>query len=92
MTYIPKQEPRDLLDLAADYLARNGYAVVSAQIAELAHSIEARVAIGVAVPLHEFEAVLFGIFAGPYHQHRVFARKTCRTWRQDQGHLVLFVQ
>ena len=76
MTHIPRQEPTNLLDLAADYLARNGYAVVSAKIAALADSIEARLAIGVAIPSHEFEAVLFSIYAGPYgdyHQPKVFA-------------------
>jgi hypothetical protein len=76
MTYIPRQQPRDLLEWAEDYVARAGYAVVSAEIAALADSIDARLAIGAHVPLCELEAVLYAIYAGPYgdyHQPRVFA-------------------
>ena len=77
MRLSPKAKaPTTLRDLAADYLARNGYAVVSVEMAALADSIEARLAIGVAVPSREFEAVLHAIYAGPYgdyHQPKVFA-------------------
>jgi hypothetical protein len=76
MTYIPKQQPRDLLEWAEDYVARAGYVVLSAEMGALFESIEARLSLGAFVPSHEFDAVLFAIYAGPYgdyHQPKVFA-------------------
>jgi hypothetical protein len=52
------------------------YAVLSAEMADLFVSIERRIALGIDVPLCEFEAVLFACYAGPYgdfHTAKVFA-------------------
>ena len=55
-------------DMAADYLARCGYAVVSAEIAA-PDSIERDWRSVLAVPSQEFEAVVYAIYAGPYGDH-----------------------
>jgi hypothetical protein len=57
-------------------LARAGVAIVSRDIAKLAHDIERRLDAGLSVPSQHVEAVLYAIYAGPYgdyHLPKVFA-------------------
>ena len=64
------------LEEIAGWLARRGYVVLSPEMGRLFESIEARLSIGVAVPMHEFDAVLYAIYAGPYgdyHTAKAFA-------------------
>ena len=52
-----------------DTLARAGFAVLSPSMNSLFESIEARLAIRAAVAMHEYQAVLYAIYAGPYGDH-----------------------
>jgi hypothetical protein len=52
--------------LAEHVVGVHGGAVLSRTMGDLAESIEARLGIGVAVPLWELEAILFAIFSSPY--------------------------
>jgi hypothetical protein len=66
----------DLHDDLDNRLARAGYAVLSTEMHALAVSIELRISIGVDVPWHEYEAILFAIYAsayGDYHEALVTA-------------------
>jgi hypothetical protein len=66
----------DLEAWAEDRLAQAGYAVLSPSMNSLFESIEGRLAIRAAVAMHEYQAVLYAIYAGPYgdyHQAQVFA-------------------
>jgi hypothetical protein len=68
--------PHELVAFAEDLLARAGFAVISAETYVLFESIERRLAIGAAVPIANFEAVLYAAYAAPYgdyHQAQVFA-------------------
>jgi hypothetical protein len=59
-----------------DRLARAGYAVISPEMHALAVSIELRISIGVDVPWHEYQSLLYAIYAGAYGDHhaaKVFA-------------------
>jgi hypothetical protein len=76
MTHIPRQQPNDVLEQIAEWLARRGYALLTAETGSLLVSVEARLSIGAAVPLHELETILYAAYCGPfgdYHTAKVFA-------------------
>jgi hypothetical protein len=69
-----RRSSEDAMDhdpILEDQLARAGYAVISPEMHALAVSIELRISIGVDVPWHEYEAILFAIYASAYGDHHV---------------------
>ena len=66
MTHIPRQQPNDVLEQVAEWLARRGYALVSVETGALLERVEAKLSIGVDVPLHQLETILYAVYSGPF--------------------------